>query len=44
MLITKIKDGSLSGLLQLIGDYDREEGGNVMDEEEDLLSTPNEDG
>ncbi|CAG9311781.1 unnamed protein product [Blepharisma stoltei] len=44
LLIAKIMDGSLSGLLQLIGEYDREEAGNVMDEEEDLLSTPNADG
>ena len=39
LLIEKIKAGGLSGVLQLIGDYEKEEAGKIVDDEEDLFST-----
>lgn len=44
LLVEKIKTGVLSGVLQLIGDYEKEEAGKIVDDEEDLFSTANEDG
>ena len=38
LLAEKIQAGVLSGVLQVIGDYEREESGKVVDEEEDLFS------
>ena len=44
ILVEKIRGGVLSGVLQVIADYEREEAGKIVDEEEDLFSTANEDG
>lgn len=44
LLVEKIRTGVLSGVLQIIGDYEREEAGKIVDDEEDLLSTANSDG
>jgi serine/threonine protein kinase len=43
-LVEKIKSGVLSGVLQVIGDYEREEAGKIVDEEEDLFSMANAEG
>ena len=44
LLVEKIRTGVLSGVLQLIGDYEREEAGKIVDDEEDLFSIADAEG
>jgi len=44
IIVEKIKEGTLSGLLQSIGEYEKEEGSKTVDEEEDLLSSADDNG
>ncbi|OMJ94947.1 hypothetical protein SteCoe_1807 [Stentor coeruleus] len=44
ILVEKIRTGVLSGVLQILGDYEKEEAGKIVDEEEDLLSSANTEG
>ena len=44
LLVEKITAGVLSGILQLIGDYEKEEAGKIVDDEEDLFSSADKQG
>jgi serine/threonine protein kinase len=44
LLVQKIQAGVLSGVLQMIADYEREESGKIVDDEEDLFSVSDSQG
>lgn len=44
LIVEKIKIGSLTGMLQIIGEYEREKAGSLIEDDEDLLSTCTSDG
>ena len=44
LLVQKIESGVLSGVIQLIADYEREEAGKIGDDEEDLFTATDSEG